>query len=177
MCASQVIATVLRTQEQDSSSKYMPGEPSHRRPLRAVAILLAGATLIVICGVGLYGWSMRRAVQRIDAKRATLLTETDHSALLVACRHAIGAFRDERRPPGNEYLQLSGDDPRLPAELRRLHANYIMIAPDSIHVELGGGHFHYGLDAVADGATDLEDYLDSLPDRRLLVRGLWYYED
>ena len=81
---------------------------------------------------------------RIDQKQRLLLYQTDHNALLAACRSLI-----QRRA---EYGEggISGRDPRLPGVIRRLGSQWVDIQEDLVHIEMGGGFFHYGFWAMAD---------------------------
>jgi hypothetical protein len=154
-----------------------------RRPgLRAarwvLAAVLGTCALVLVGAVGLPWCGVALATRRIEHKKEQLLRRTDHQALLVACRAAIATLGSEVAPHRGDGLRVSGSDPRLPSELKRLEASYIAVSQDAIHVELGGGFFHYGVDAIAsDASPDRRAFLEAMPDHKRLADGLWYYEE
>ena len=113
-----------------------------------------------------------------DAKQATqrkvrLLYETDHKALLEACRTVLKEAREGKWEyrQYNIRLKRDPDADKLPEQILRLNPTYIYIWQKCIGIELNGGLHDFGVTAFS------EDYeFEGHGDKKLLDR-LWYYSD
>jgi hypothetical protein len=101
-----------------------------------------------------------------------LLCETDHQALLDACRELSRRYvRGEL--DGNVPLASS---PQLPEVIRALRPKDVSIGRDGlVELEMGFGMWPLGVRAYPEGYPDYPPPF-KYGDRQLL-KGLWYYED
>ena len=115
----------------------------------------------------------------VDLKRDTrqrqvlLLYETDHKALLEACRKVLKEAREgkwEYRQYPIRYIPDPNTD-KLPEPILRLNPTYIRIGKDSVMIEMLGGLAHFGVTAFSE-----ENEYEGLVGKKLLD-GLWYYSD
>jgi hypothetical protein len=132
------------------------------------------------------------------------LRNTDHDALLAACRRAIATLPPSGPAidplvyaidPGDpRWTQLAPalqartvtfarvgknlfvTDPRLPAEILRIEPLFVTVTPDAIHVALCGAGLSCSAGAIRQGATfaALRAISGGEPDCTALRPGLWY---
>ncbi len=127
--------------------------------------------LFLIIVVRYTAWTETRQVPQ---RQILLLYETDHKALLEACRIVLKEAREGKWEYYKQYVVRSSRDPnvdRLPEQILRLNPTYIYLRQNSIRIELVGGIHHLGVTAYS------EDYeFEGHGDKKLLD-GLWYYDD
>jgi len=133
----------------------------------ATALLFIVMALWLAPFVG--GFIMVSSAKRdIEANERKILYHTDHTALLAACRQAMKTL-----PPGDYGDDVVGgkEQRRLPEPIRQLKANYIVLDRDSFHIEMGGGFYHYGLEATS------QDTPSPGTSGKQLIPGLYYYAE
>jgi hypothetical protein len=97
-----------------------------------------------------------------------LLYETDHQAVLEACRDLMARHkRGEEFPP-----MFFPSDPGFPDSLRPLRPSYLSVSYDVVVMEMHGGHDHYGFYAFAEGSEKEKGY----GGKKLIDGLLWYGE-
>src|SRR5262245_21034049 len=80
--------------------------------------------------------------------RKKLLYETDHKAVLAACRDLMA-----RHKRGEEFQPMFfPSDPGFPDSLRPLRPSYLSVRDDVVHMEMHGANDHYGFYAYAEGS-------------------------
>jgi hypothetical protein len=107
------------------------------------------------------------------------LCETDHRAVLEACREVLALASKGDLKPGRYNVQWRPPDPavsRLPKVLLDLAPSYIVIDSSGyLTLEMHGGFDHFGLRAYP------KDFKEPHPDfnygHRKLMDGLWYYDE
>jgi hypothetical protein len=130
------------------------------------------ATACVIAGMFLFIW----IVFRIPANRAVAKIEaTDHAALLAACRQAIAdrpEYTNDRDPAVtwmDEWVTCERGSKdyysRLPATLRHLDPNWVLIGTNQVLVSFRGPPARVYVRGFAPGATQFGT--------RQLIDGLW----
>jgi hypothetical protein len=102
-------------------------------------------------------------VYRSNRERERLLHETDHQALLAACRVLM-------RDYAGQHFADPAQDPRVPRIIRELGPSYMDVSAEEVRVELHGGFDHYGFIAFADGVDP-----GDRPGK--LIDGLVYYTE
>lgn len=109
--------------------------------------------------------------REISQRQVLLLYETDHKALLEACRTVMKEAR-EGKWEYRQYAIRSFPDPnidKLPESILRLNPTYIWIRPNGLLVEMLGGLGHFGVTAFSEEDHEYGD--------KKLLDGLWYYDD
>ena len=111
--------------------------------------------------------------REIPQRQVLLLYETDHKALLEACRTVIKEAREGKWEYRQYVIRLNPDPniDKLPEPILRLNPTYIKIWQCSMMIEMFGGLDHFGVAAFSE---DCE--FDGHGDKELL-NGLWYYDD
>lgn len=104
----------------------------------------------------------------------TLLHQTDHQSLLVACRLIIKeGYEGEYM---NAWPDKHPDVEKFPKEILALKPSYIVVLDDGrVRIEMLGGQSHYGVVAYAEDFK--EPYEDFTPGHKKLIDGLWFYSD
>jgi len=120
------------------------------------------------------------SVRQTERMRVRLLCETDHEALLEACRELSRRARRGDLKPG-EYNIRRDRHPlasRFPQPILDLEPSYVFISENDIRrvmLEMLGGLGHFGVQAYT------EDYEKPYPTYpygdKELIPGLWYYDD
>jgi hypothetical protein len=121
----------------------------------ALAALL---TLVAACGLFLSpilldGW-------KSNQQREKLIYESDHQAILAACRELMAKWPDQA---------MDGEDTRLPKAIQEIRPRWVRVGSESVTVELHGGFDHYGVIAFPKG-------LEGCGTKKL-IDGLWYYTE
>ena len=114
-----------------------------------------------------------------DNKRKQLLCQTDHPALLMACREILALAANGELKAGRYNIGWNPPSPELscfPKLIIDLAPSYVVIHGDGhLSIEMHGGFDHFGVHAFAD------DFKEHHPDfdyfNRELVDGLWYYDE
>lgn len=117
-------------------------------------------------------------IKKGQQRAVRLLCETDHQALLTACRE-ISRMVTDGELKKHEYRLRINPDPEIssfPQVIIDLEPTYIDIDPKGcVKIELYGGLDHYGVNAYT------EDFKPPVSNfyygGRELVPGLWYYDD
>jgi hypothetical protein len=121
----------------------------------------------------LFGGEAKKAIQRQER----LLCETDHQALMEACREISRMFTDGELKK-YQYQVRNNPDPEIssfPQVILDLEPTYINLHPGCVTVELCGGLDHFGVYAYTeDFKPPVRNYYYG---GRELVPGLWYYDD
>lgn len=148
-----------------------------RRVLRSrVFWVLCGVCVLSVAVVEVVTSPAFRLYLSADARRRTVLYETDHQALLDACREMI-VETGEGKWKGILYVlsdKEAGMGMGLPAAISQLGPTHVIPNSDRVRIEmLGGAIGHAGVIAFMDDAP--ADLLE-LGDREL-IDGLWYYDD
>lgn len=102
-----------------------------------------------------------------------LLHQTDHQALLVACRLLIKEGYEGKYM--NAWLDKHPDVEKFPKEILGLKPSYIYVHDDHVSIEMLGGQSHYGVVAYAEDFK--EPYEGYTPGNKKLIDGLWFYSD
>jgi hypothetical protein len=112
--------------------------------------------------------------------RVRLLCETDHQALLEACRELSSRFARGELKPGKYWVRINRDPEvsTFPQPILDLRPSSIYIDDNtngSVRVEMLGGLDHVGVMAYP------EDFKEPWPNFKYgdkeLIPGLWYYDD
>ena len=147
-------------------------------------ILKIALAAVIIFGVGymlygLYGFhsSMGEAKEEIQQRESRLLYETDHRALLEACRDvlamaATGDLKESFYKIHNNR-HPSPEASRLPQLILQLDPMYVFVDGRCLVVEMYGGLYHCGVRAYP---KDFEPpYSNYKYGDKKLIDGLWYY--
>ena len=124
--------------------------------LIAVAVIVFALPCIPFIGIPIQVYNAHRERQR-------LLHETDHHALLAACRELM-------RDYAGQHIADPANDPRVPLIIRGLGPSYMDISTQQLRVELHGGFDHYGFVAYPEGANAGDGW-------GKLIDGLFYYTE
>lgn len=157
---------------------------------KRTSILMKVRFFAVFCGGVIFGFGMSylffvgKAVREFKNERKVLmirlLCETDHQALLEACRELSRRVEAGDLKSGRYYIrnhpQLHAS--RFPKVILDLQPRYVHIDENNsgrVGIPIFGGFDHFGVTAYT------EDYLESGPKHeygdRELIPGLWYYDD
>lgn len=139
-----------------------------------IPVIIGISTLVVIV---LFYFLMITGVFRIVTLKPrldTLLHQTDHQALLVACRLLIKEGYEGKYM--NAWPDKHPDVKKFPKEILALKPSYIVVMDDGrVRIEMLGGQSHYGVVAYAEDFK--EPYKDFTPGHKKLIDGLWFYSD
>jgi hypothetical protein len=119
------------------------------------------------------------AIKMEQQRKMRLLSETDHQALLEACRKLLREVDQGNLLAPNRYFVRHKPSPeitRFPQVILDLEPMFVEIRPDMrIEVGMSGGIYHYGVTAYPENYKKPSDDF-KFGDRELLP-GLWYYDD
>jgi hypothetical protein len=155
------------------SPKAATTNRTRRRILIGSALVVAVIALLV--GSVVYPqWSSWRQIKR---KQSALVFETDHAALLAACREVW----ENRSAFGNDdagYIPIDPSDSKLPRAILALDAHAIDVFPSGLNIELGGQWCHYGFETFFDDKPDEKRtvWKSAYPSEELVPR-LWFYAE
>jgi hypothetical protein len=129
----------------------------------AVVLLLLFFALIISVA---WFFTIRLTESRFT-KSQTLLSDTDHQAVLAACREMM-----IRRKRGEPTGEVEPTDPIVPQLLRALHPARIIVGDDFVQLEMHGGFDHYGFYAYSEGSQE-----EGRDGGKQLIKGLWFYTE
>ena len=157
-------------------------------PRRYIIISLVVILGVVLAAKARYEWPFIRGCIRIalDARksnheRVQLLYQTDHAALLTACREVItnrqvySPDRTRLKPDNSNMFLIDPHDPRIPAVIVTLEPSYILATDSNVVIELHGAFDHYGVNAFTEDTAC--NRTNHFPNPFKLTPGLWYYDD
>ncbi len=156
---------------------------SKRTVLKTVIGLLVASALILVFLYILPYLQLfrlvRMAVEKDQQRKVRILSETDHHALLEACRELSREILSGNLAAPNRYIVRPEPVPevsRFPQLILDLDPMFIETSIDgSIAVGMQGGFHHYGVSAYPENfekSSDSFEYGD-----KKIIDGLWYYED
>lgn len=143
-----------------------------------LVVFALGLTFLYLTPIGKFLILMRADAKREKQKTVRLLSETDHEALLAACRELLreveaGNLRPYRYSVGYKADPEASQFPQVILDLDPMFVD----TQDSgrVFVEMYAGIHNYGVTAYS------EDYQEPSPhfvygDKKI-IDGLWYYED
>jgi len=140
-----------------------------------LAIGLAAFTLLVYLSARLY---IILDVKKGKQREVRLLCETDHQALLEACRELSRRVTKGDLKPRQYNVRLNPhpEASRFPQAILDLEPTYVIIEPDGrVMIELHGGFLHYGVIAYPENYE--EPILNFKYGDKKLIDGLWYYDE
>lgn len=118
-------------------------------------------------------------VKKERQKTVRLLSETDHQALLEACRKLSREIDQGNLLAPYRYLvgfEPSPEITRFPQVILDLEPLFVDTWPDGrIGVGMSGGIYHYGVRAYPENYKKPSDDFE-FGDKKI-IDGLWYYED
>ena len=141
-------------------------------------VFAVGMAFLYLTPGGKFLRLMKTAVKEEKQRKVHLLSETDHQALLEACRELSGRV-SAGDLEANNYLFRYKPHPetlRFPQLILDLEPMRISIKSDrSIRVEMHGGYHHYGVIAYPEN-FEKPSHSFKYGDKKI-IDGLWYYED
>jgi len=144
--------------------------------------VVIGALIVLAVGISMFGWRtcafVSHGLRYAERARTQLLCDTDHHALLCACRQlservaignlCLGKYR-VRLDPAPEASQF-------PETIQDLGPSYVRIDDDGrVMIEMLGGLGHLGV--LAYPGDYEKPFSDFRYGDRELVPDLWYYDD
>lgn len=150
-----------------------------KRMLIGLLIALGIALAILIPGLRTIGFILGGAWYA-ERARLRLLCETDHEALLEACRKLSRRAATGGLKPGKYrvFIEADAEASTFPKPILDLGPSYVYIdeyTNGRVMLEMLGGLAHLGVEAYA------EDFNEPWPNFKYgdkeLIPGLWYYDD
>ena len=144
---------------------------------RKILVAVAVIAVVVIGAIGAYVHYLMQfgadAAREVVQAETRLLCETDHQALLDACRELSRQVRSGQLKVG---VYMAPEALRFPEPIPALRPKHVIVDRDGlVELEMGFGMWPLGVRAYT------EDYPKYPPPfkygDRELVKGLWYYED
>ncbi len=150
-------------------------------------ILIIGIAIILVIVSVVYFvsqfWDIALFIQTMSREKQQgqfrLLCETDHHALLEACREisrrvAEGALKSGRyNVRHNPHPDVAG----FPQPIIDLGPTWVIVSDDgAVNIEMMGGLDHFGVYAWPEGYKKPPFVGFKLGDKKL-IDGLWYYDD
>ena len=146
-----------------------------------IALVISFAFVYTLYGLyGLYT-SMKKVKKDVKQRQARLLYETDHQALLKACRELSRQVARGDLKPGR-YSIRRGPDPdisQFPQPILDLAPSYVYIDENDsgrVMVEMYGVLYHFGVEAYTEDYKKPSFVGFKFGDKELIPR-LWYYDD
>ena len=115
--------------------------------------------------------------KKAQQRQERLLCETDHQALLEACRELSGRVTAGDLKPAHYRVRMNphAEASQFPQHILDLEPTYVEIESDGrIRMELCGGFIHFGVIAYPE---DFRRQGGSWHREIQLIPGLWYYDD
>jgi len=161
-----------------------------RKILRWIALVVATALLTTVAISYMYGDALSyllihgfvsSGVKRAQQMQVRLLCNTDHQALLEACRElSRRAGRGDLKP--GRYNVRSDRHPKVsqfPKAILDLEPSYVYIDENDsgrVMVAMHGGLVHFGVEAYTEDYKKPSFVGFKFGDKEL-IPGLWYYDD
>jgi hypothetical protein len=143
-----------------------------------VALCIAILVAVIIVIAPLAAVALRIVIAGHDGalqKERQLLYQTNGPAVFEACTQVWsnrGLYRTDPEwhnvAPADPSIP-DPTDPRIPTPIRALRPSSIFIGSSSVRLEMGGGPYHYGLEAFMNGTLGTGT--------KQLSPGLWYYAE
>ncbi len=141
--------------------------------LTAVAVAFAAIVVAAFCLPVPTSWLFRFLQWHIEGKRVRIFCETDHEALLKACRELSAQMpKGGREARVYEVGVFSGRS--LPRPIRALRPREVIVNEDgTVTLSMFSGWHPFGVWASPEG------YEGQRPQeaQRKLIEGLWYYDE
>lgn len=126
--------------------------------LLIIALFAIGVFFYYVIRPAIWAYRLKGVIQQ---RKNLILEETNHKELLTACRNIMENHTD--------YLEY--DDPNWPLVIKQLKPSYVRVVENELHIEMGGGHFSFGVTMCEDEvAWPYYEHMKLLDD-------LWYYEE
>jgi len=138
-----------------------------RRAFKLLNVLGGLFLLLVLGALMLFPWLGAWYAESRYTRPEKLLHDTDHPAVLRACREMLALHRRGELPG-----QPEPNDPGIPEAVRALRPAYIVVGDDSVQLEMHGGFDHYGFFAYAEGSAK-----EGRWGGKKLIDGLWFYAE
>lgn len=142
-------------------------------------VFALGLTIFYLSPYGKFFRLMKTAVKEEKQRKVHLLSETDHQALLEACREISKEILAGNLAAPNRYLVRYKPNPevsRFPQLILDLDPMFIETASDGrVGVGMHGGFHHYGVTAYPEN-YEKPSHSFEYGDKKI-IDGLWYYED
>lgn len=155
---------------------------SKRTVLKTFIVLLVafalGLVVLYLTPGGKFLRFMKTEIKEEQQRKVRLLSETDHQALLEACRELSGRVSAGDLEPGGYLFRYKPhpETSRFPQLILDLEPMRISIKSDgSIRVGMHGGYHHYGVIAYPEN-FEKPSHSFKYGDKKI-IDGLWYYED
>ena len=141
-------------------------------------VFTLGLTIVYLSPYGKFIRLMKTAIKEDQQRKVHILSETDHHALLEACRELSRRISEGDLEP-NRYLVRYKPHPevsRFPQLILDLDPMFIETASDGrVGVGMLGGFHHYGVSAYPENFEKPSQSF-KYGDKKI-IDGLWYYED
>ena len=153
--------------------------PSFSKIFLSLVIFVAFSLLMILLFLSLRACiSFIKEASKAKQRQGRLLCQTDHQALLEACRE-ISKMVAKGELKKHEYHVRINPDPEIssfPQPILDLEPTYIEIARNGqVKVELVGGLDHFGVNAYPEYFKPPVSNFHY--GNRKLIDGLWYYDD
>ena len=142
-------------------------------------VFAVGMAFLYLTPGGKFLRFMKEAIKEDQQRKVRILSETDHQALLEACRKLSKEILTGNLAAPNRYLFRYKPHPetlRFPQLILDLDPMFIETASDGrVGVGMLGGFHHYGITSYPENfekPSDSFEYGD-----KKIIDGLWYYED
>ena len=149
---------------------------STRRVLLWALFLIAVGPVLYLAGAFAY-WQLWGQWREISDRKHLVFYKVSPNTVLAACRQIRANQAKFRGNPGWHPPPPVGSDnpdpgdPLMPPIIRTIHPSGIIITPEGVHIEMGGGFEHFGLAETLAGAPR------PMMAVKQLVPGLWYYAE
>jgi hypothetical protein len=163
----------------NASESFVSGRSLYRSRERNSGKVLAKLLLVfLLMCVGAIAWvlyNMHVVSAKIETQKRLILYKTNYQKVFDACVEIWNKQSIYRRNmewnnmAPNDTSKPDPNDPRLPPVIRALGVTYIDVQPTSVRLEMGGGFYHYGLEAFVNGSPGTGT--------KQLIPGLWYYAE